>query len=91
LASHSNLLARQLESALLEIPGVTITQPVEANGVFVIFPQGVADTLAEEFPFYVWNEHTGEVRLMCSWDSTAEDIERIVSRAKELCIDIENG
>lgn len=89
LASHSNLLAKQLESALLEIPGVRITQPVEANGVFVIFPHGVADKLAEEFPFYVWNEHTGEVRLMCSWDSTAEDIERIASRAKELCADIQ--
>lgn len=85
LAKHSNLLARQLESALREIPRVIITQPVEANGVFVIFPPGVADTLAAEFPFYVWNEHTVEVRLMCSWDNTAEDIERIVVRAKELC------
>ena len=84
LASHSNALAKQLESMLNTLPGVTITQPVEANGVFVIFPNGVADKLAEEFPFYVWNEHTGEVRLMCSWDSTAEDIERFVERARAL-------
>jgi len=91
LASHSNQLAKQLEAALREIPGVTITQPVEANGVFVIFPNGVADKLADEFPFYVWNEHTGEVRLMCSWDSTADDISRFINRAIELCTAHQNA
>jgi threonine aldolase len=85
LAAHSNRLAQHLANALANLQGVTITQPVEANGVFVIFPPGVADKLAEEFPFYVWNEHTGEVRLMCSWDSTEEDIERFIVKARTLC------
>jgi threonine aldolase len=85
LAAHSNRLAQDLAAALRKLPGVTITQPVEANGVFVIFPPGVADILAEEFPFYVWNEHTGEVRLMCSWDSNEEDIAQFILKAKSLC------
>ena len=25
--------------------------------------------------FYVWDEHTGEVRWMCSWDTTQDDVD----------------
>jgi threonine aldolase len=57
---------------------------VQVNGVFAIFPEGVAEQLQQEFPFYVWNEHTNEVRLMCSFDTTENDIEIFLNRAKEL-------
>ena len=30
--------------------------------------------LQEEFHFYVWDEFTGEVRWMCAWDTTADDV-----------------
>ena len=35
--------------------------------------------LQREFKFYVWNEHTGEVRWMCSWDTTEEDVDAFVA------------
>ena len=57
---------------------VTITQSVQANAVFAILPPGAAETLQREFKFYVWNEHTGEVRWMCSWDTTEEDVDAFV-------------
>ena len=34
--------------------------------------------LQQDFKFYVWNEHTGEVRWMCSWDTTEEDVDAFV-------------
>jgi threonine aldolase len=47
--------------------------------------------LAEEFPFYVWNEATNEVRLMCSWDTEINDIDVFIDRAKALCKGVEAG
>lgn len=90
LAKHSNNLAQQLAKSLREIEGVQITQPVDVNAVFAIFPQGVSEQLAEEFPFYVWNEALNEVRLMCSWDTEINDIEVFTTRAKQLCRSIES-
>ena len=57
------------------MPGVTITHPVEANGVFAVLPPGAADRLREDWRFYDWDEHTGEVRWLCSWDTTKEDVD----------------
>ena len=54
---------------------VEVTQDVRANAVFAILPPGVAERLQEDFRFYVWDEHTGEVRWMCSWDTSAEDVD----------------
>ena len=37
-------------------PGVRITQPVEANGVFAILPPAVTARLQQDWPFYVWDD-----------------------------------
>ncbi len=89
LATHSNRLAQELSKALHTIEGVRITKPVEANAIFAIFPPGVSEQLAEEFPFYVWNEALNEVRLMCSWDTEKSEIELFTARAKSLCDTVE--
>lgn len=74
-ATHSNAMAQQLAERVGAIDGVRITQPVHANAVFAVLPHEVTARLQERFRFYTWNEQTGEVRWMCSWDTTAEDIE----------------
>ena len=37
-AAHANAMAQRLHDAVVDIPGVTITQKVQANGVFAILP-----------------------------------------------------
>ncbi|HET9486016.1 MAG TPA: low specificity L-threonine aldolase, partial [Chryseosolibacter sp.] len=69
-AAHANHMAQLLEEELLHISEVKITQTVDANGVFAIFPRKVIAALQEEHFFYVWNDVTTEVRLMCSFDTT---------------------
>jgi threonine aldolase len=32
----------------------------------------------KQFKFYVWNHITGQVRLMCSWDTTEDDVEGLL-------------
>jgi threonine aldolase len=75
LAAHANAMAARLAHAVAEIPGVAITRPVEANAVFATLPAGATAALQERFPFYVWDEATGEVRWMCAWDTTEEDVD----------------
>ena len=63
-AGHANAMARRLEAAVRDIPGVAMQRPVQANAVFVVLPPAVTERLQKQFPFYVWDEQTGEVRWM---------------------------
>jgi threonine aldolase len=73
-AAHSNTMAKELEKRLREIRGVTITQKVESNGIFIIMPPDVAERISKEYFFYSWNEQLSEYRLMTSWDTTSDDV-----------------
>jgi threonine aldolase len=84
LATHSNQMAQMLANELSNFPSVQLTQPVQVNAVFAIFPTGIAEELQKKFPFYVWNEESNEVRLMASWDTQPEDIQNFISSLKTL-------
>ena len=83
-AEHSNAMAQYLASKVTGIPGITVTQPVQANAVFAIIPAAITPALQEVMPFYVWNETTNEVRWMCSWDTSTEDLDAFVAALTEL-------
>jgi threonine aldolase len=74
-AVHANAMAARLADALLSVPGVRLTQPVQANGVFAILPPGATERVRADWRFYTWDESTGEVRLMCSWDTTPAEVD----------------
>lgn len=74
-ARHANAMAAELAQRVGGLEGVRITQPVQANAVFAVLAPEVTARLQQEHRFYTWNEHTGEVRWMCSWDTTLEDVE----------------
>jgi threonine aldolase len=52
-----------------------VTQSVDANAVFAVLPPGTAEQLQARWHFYVWDEAVGEVRWMCSWDTTPDDVD----------------
>jgi threonine aldolase len=74
-AQHANAMATRLADAVADIPGLTITREVQANAVFAVLPRDVTERLQERFHFYVWSEHTGEVRWMCAFDTTEQDVD----------------
>jgi threonine aldolase len=74
-AAHANAMARRLAEGVAGADGVRITQTVDANAVFAVLPPGTAEKLQERWRFYVWDETTGEVRWMCSWDTTPEEVD----------------
>ena len=74
-ATHANAMATRLASATRDIPGVRITQDVQANAVFAVLPKAAIPAAQEHTPFYVWDEAAGEVRWVCSWDTQPADID----------------
>jgi threonine aldolase len=74
-ASHANAMAARLRSAVDGIEGVEVTRPTESNAVFAKLPPQVADRVRESFRFYDWDASTGEVRWMCSFDTTEADVD----------------
>ena len=78
-ASHANAMASRLRAGVESIPGVELSQKTESNGVFAILPAGVADRLRTSFRFYDWNEAAREVRWMCSFDTTEDDVDSFIA------------
>lgn len=81
-ASHSNQMAQLLEEKLKGL-NVHITQPVQSNGVFVILPYEVAESVKKRYFFYPWDEGRSEYRLMTSWDTSEEDIDDFIFLLRE--------
>jgi threonine aldolase len=82
-AAHANAMAARLADAVRDVPGLRITQAVETNAVFAQLPHAAIVPLQERFPFYVWDERTDEVRWMCSWDTTEDDIDSFAAAVGE--------
>ena len=89
-ASHANAMARRLRDALDagiasgDLPGLGFSQETQSNGVFAVLPMGVADRLRERgFRFYDWDAAKGEVRWMCSFDTSEDDIDAFVAGIRE--------
>jgi threonine aldolase len=82
-ARHANTMAARLADAVSDVPAVQITRPVQSNAVFAILPSAAIPAVQREYPFYVWDEAAGEVRWMCSWDTTEEDVEGFATSVRD--------
>lgn len=85
-ATRANAMAKMLYEGVVEIaaenPLVSVENPAEANAVFPVLPAAVTEKLQQQYRFYVWNQETGQVRWMCSWDTTEEDVAGILAALK---------
>jgi threonine aldolase len=83
-ARHANAMAHTLRQRLEdkissgEITGLGFSAPTQANAVFALLDPVVSDRIREKFRFYDWDRQKGEVRWMCSFDTTEDDIKRFV-------------
>jgi threonine aldolase len=82
-ATHANRMAALLGAELTRIPGITLTQKIEANEVFAIFPREHIARLQDELALQVWTEATTEVRLVASFDTTGDDLATFVQTVRE--------
>jgi threonine aldolase len=82
-AKHANEMARLLAQELTQIPGVQITEKVEANMVFAVIPNRCITALQKQYYFHRFNERTCEVRLMCSFTMQPDDVLQFVSALRK--------
>jgi threonine aldolase len=78
-AAHANAMAALLAQRVAGIPGVQLSRAPQANALFATLPRALADAVRPDFPFYTWDEATGEVRWMCSWDTTEDDVQQFAA------------
>jgi threonine aldolase len=83
-ARHANAMAAKLYAGITEIaksnPSVQVPNKAEANAVFPILPAAITEKLQQDYRFYVWNQATGQVRLMCSFDTAEEDVTGLLAK-----------
>ena len=73
----------RLEAAVRGIEGVAVQRPVQANAVFAVLPKPVTARLQKRFRFYTWDEPTGEVRWMTTFDTTEDDVDAFAAAIRE--------
>jgi threonine aldolase len=78
-ARNANSMARYLSKRLAEVPGIDLLFPCQANAVFARIPEQAVTKLHDcGWRFYTDVGPGGGARLMCSWDTTENDIDQFV-------------
>ena len=88
LAGHANQMARRLAAGAGKVPGVRLARSPEANAVFAHLKNEQIPLLQARHMFYIWKpgtDGTSEVRWMCSWDTTEQDVDDFVRAIGEVC------
>lgn len=82
-ARHANSMAKYLAQELDKNVALSVQEPY-VNAVFVCMDKGIIEKLQQEFYFYVTNPIINEVRFMCSFQTTKEEIDYLVQRINAL-------
>lgn len=82
-ARHANAMAQYLAEKLQDIKCLSVQKP-QVNAVFVCMDKTLMEKLSKEFYFYETNPQIQEVRFMCSFQTTKEEIDYLAERIKTL-------
>jgi threonine aldolase len=78
-AKLANQMAKSLANKLKPLSGIDLLFPTEANAVFAKIPQPAIDAMYKlGWRFYTDVGPGGGARLMCSWDTTQQDVDEFV-------------
>jgi threonine aldolase len=81
-AAHANACAQEFAAQVAGIPRICISQPVEANAVFLSAPEMILDRLRNRgWRFYTFIG--GAARFMFAWDTDSARIDALCSDLKE--------
>lgn len=84
-AQHSNAMATRLAAGIAalvadgRVPGLGIAYPVESNAVFAVMPPEVAERARAHYAFGDWPSGEHVRRLMCAFDTAAEDVDGLLA------------
>ncbi len=79
LAARANAMAAKLADAIEDHPQAALAWAVEANEVFLqAHPEHLAALKAAGFEFHIWPGHDDLARLVCSFATRDEDVDRLI-------------
>jgi len=85
-AAHANAAASRLSAGLMALPGAKLLAPVDANEIFLGFPEAVVAGLEDEgHLFHRWSSDgdTVYIRLVCAWNSPDAMIDALIAAAAD--------
>jgi len=83
--SHANRMAIELERSLKSIRQIKIPFPRQANSVFAEIPPAWVKQLHRQGWLFYTDVGPGDLaRLMCSWDTTIEDVRALAEDIRKL-------
>jgi threonine aldolase len=74
-AAQANAMALYLRDRLLQLPGVEVPYPTQANEVFAVLPPELGKHMQLHARAYAWDGALH--RFVCSFDTTPDDIEEL--------------
>jgi len=77
-AGNANAMAARFVAGLTRL-GITPSYSPDANEIFAVLPDPIREPLMERFHFYAWDSIPGGVRWVCSWDTTADEVDGFLS------------
>jgi threonine aldolase len=83
-SNHANKMAKRLRRALAKISGIKFLHPTQANAVFVDMRPVLVNALHKRGWHFYTLYGDNDARLMCSWDTTQEDIDDFVADLSNL-------
>lgn len=81
-AAHANEMSLLLAAGLSK-SNIVSAYPVETNQIFAYFSAETIAATQTIFPYYTWDEKTGLVRLVTSFDTSAEEVTQFLQLIKE--------
>jgi threonine aldolase len=85
-AERANRTAERLAVRVRQVPGLTVSRPVETNAVFVIPSAAMAEQLSVRGVNHTWDASTGELRWMTSFQTTDADVDRLGAALDEAAV-----
>jgi len=82
-AQHANAMAGRLAERIGDVPGISLTYPVQSNAVFAAVGPERIKRLQQEWTFYTWDEAESVVRWMTSFDTSPDDVDAFAAAVRD--------
>lgn len=82
-AINANEMGQYLKQRLGEFAEIEVQEGFKTNMIFAKFSKKIIDALQDEFGFYTIDEDTHLVRLVTSFDTNKEDIDKFILAIEE--------
>ncbi len=79
-AKQANDMAQYLANELSKLPLVNISRPTDINMVFATMPIELIKKIQKEYYFYEIDPILHEIRLVCSFATQKEDIDKFIAK-----------